>query len=293
MGQGFCCRRVLIAAFYVVVAAGCTGVQTYPSSVRSGETVTIAMGWQKRFARSNTTVTITPSFGDPVTYLPGDPAVRAIINLYPDPASELVVIDETLGSAYGYAVNTLATGGDRDWYQTTAYIDLPDPLSLGAATIDLVNTFGDTRSTEVQIVGTGGTPAVFDDTLNGVITPGQLKSLERFPHYEVAMSGGTGIPYALEVLLSHDPSFANGGLDEAYLINTRGDLKSMTWSDNAGQLKVLLISTRPQGVNDILDFKFYVITGKATIPLELQGVQAFDMNGEPITGVMISINSYP
>ena len=74
---------------------GCVGTQTFTTAARSGETVVLAVGWQKTLARQNMTITITPASGAPVTYLPGDARVRGVVNLYPDPRSNLVVDDMT------------------------------------------------------------------------------------------------------------------------------------------------------------------------------------------------------
>jgi hypothetical protein len=76
---------------FVMSLAACVGVQTFTPAARQGDTVALAVGWQKHLLRSNITVTITDALGVVTTYAPNDAHVRAIINMYPDPVSRAVV----------------------------------------------------------------------------------------------------------------------------------------------------------------------------------------------------------
>src|ERR1700687_4184575 len=81
---------LVMAPFFLALAA-CSGTQTFTPAARAGDTVTLAVGWQKTLQRQNLTVTITDANNSVTTYLPNDAHVRAIVNLYPDPASRAVV----------------------------------------------------------------------------------------------------------------------------------------------------------------------------------------------------------
>jgi len=274
--------------------AGCSGVQTFPNMARAGDTVSIAMGWQKRFKRNNTTVTITPSVGEPVVYQPDDPAVRAIINFYPDPLSNVVVgtkiKNDTFfnnGLAYGTLINTNYTDGDMDWWQTIAFVDLPSTIAVGEANIQLTNIVGDMANSIVNIVGGSGEAGLFNAEGNGPMSPIQLAALERASNFEVSINAAV-IPYAVELEFTHI------GTEKAVVVNTN-DLKNIIWVDNGPLLKVMLLPSSSNALSSLHDFKFY-ITGKATHPyyritqeLALQSVKAYDIDGNAVTGVTASL----
>src|SRR3989344_3311080 len=81
----------LISMLSILALQGCVGARSFHEIARAGDTVALAAGWKHYFSRDNITVTVTPSSGSPVVYPPNDPAVRAVINLYPDPLSSLLV----------------------------------------------------------------------------------------------------------------------------------------------------------------------------------------------------------
>ena len=273
--------------------AGCGGIQTFPNTVRPGETVSIAMGWEKRFKKSNTTVTITASSGEIFTYNPDDPNVRAIINLYPDPVSWLVIGTESVrndlsyGRSYGNAINSFFTDEDNDWWQTIAFIDLPLILPPGNTSIELINSYGDYSSSVVEIVGTQGAPTVFNAELNGPVSTKQLTSLERSPHYEILFESNE-IPHAIEVLFQHETLAITGENGRMHIVNPRGNMKSVLWSDDLTQLKVILIPSGLYPLTNMKDFKFYIAGGIQGVVL--QEVKAFDENGNDVSGISVLIN---
>lgn len=283
----------LFLFFFVVIQllllSACSGIQTYPNKVSAGDTVTLGLGWQKNFRRDNTSVHITPSTGGTITYQPGDPALRALINFYPDPVSYMIVGTETnqdanfnYGATYGNMVNRYFTGGDKDIWQTTAFINLPESLPLGDALIELENDAGEAVTSSVLIVEGEGSPDQFDAEINGPLTPLQLSSLERSPHFEVAFSGSS-IPYAIEVTISHDPDIGHGGAGEVYVVNPRGDIKNIFWSDTGTVLKVYVTPTRIKLLNNFNDFKFYLAGGVGSPVVD--DVKAYDIDGNLITGI--------
>ena len=129
-------RLILVVLLWLGLAS-CAGTQTFTTAARAGDTVALAVGWNKAIARQNITVTITPSSGPVVTYRPNDPNVRAVVNLYPDPVSRLVVGTETqqgLGynaNEHGNSLTTNVTNQDRDWGETIVLVNLPTSLLSG------------------------------------------------------------------------------------------------------------------------------------------------------------------
>lgn len=276
----------------LMLLGGCAGVQTFPNVARSGDTVAVAAGWKQDFAREDLTVIITAADGLVIVYPPGDPAVRAVVNFYPDPLSSIIVSDLSgqdltpFARTYAGAIDNNFTGGDRDWWQTTVFVDLPTGLALGPATVSIGNSTGAQVSTVVEIVAGAGAPAVFNAELAGPLHVDQLSSLERVGHYTVRFNG-SALPHAIQVDMSHDPDAGNGGSGRAHVVNPRGDIKSVAWSDDGENLRVLLTPSRNGAIASFTDFKFYVTGGVANlVPVS---VRAFDASGNPVPGVGVDV----
>ena len=296
---------ILLALMSGVI--GCAGTQTFTPAVRSGDTVALPVGWQQTLVRQNLTVTVTPSSGSPVTYLPNDPKVRAIINLYPDPSSGLVVGMQTgqdLGNndaAMGRNVNNFITGGDREWWQTMILLDLLSSLPTGPATISFVDSTGvSVRSANVTIVpGTGSSnlfnvyyPWAGSSGFDLATTyPSALKTLERTGRYTVTFntyqdaSGLDVIPHSIQVEFTH-----TSGVGVPWVVNPRGDIKNVLWSDNGTNLKVIVTPTKAKTLLQgpgIAQLRFYIaggITGLAQTDLK-----AYDVNGNLMSGVTATV----
>jgi len=285
----------LLAIFLIVFMSGCAGIKSFPNSARPGETVAVAAGWKHDFSKDNITVTISPSAAAPVVYLPGDPAIRAIVNLYPDPLSSILVSTEVKKNLTPYAqtyanqVMLNFTNEDKDWWQTTVFIDLPVGLPAGAATIDISSASGESQSTAIEILTGTGQAEIFEAELNGQLYPNQLSAMERVAHYVVSVSGDT-IPYAIELQLSHALDETHGGTGRAYVVNPRGDLKSTHWSDDGTNLKVMLVPAQLKLLSNMTEFKFYVAGGVNSLMVD--SVAAFDIDGNQISGVVASLDTH-
>jgi len=285
-------KIVLVLSSLLFLLVGCGGTRTFHELARAGDTVALAAGW-KKFTKDNITVTITSATGDSIVYYPGDPAIRAVLNLYPDPVSSLVVSELTgqdltpNARTYAYMVNEVFTGYDRDWYQSSVFIDLPVSLSVGPATIDIVSSQGETASSTLDIVDGAGQPNSFSAVLNGPLTPYQLAVLGRVEHFVVSFSGDS-VPQALQLELTHDPDASLGGQGVAHVTNPRGDLKNVAWSDDGTNLRVVLTPAKLTGIETLNDCKFYVAGGIAN--LALVSLQAVDADGNPIDTVTASVD---
>ncbi len=289
-GNLFSLIGMLVLVQFVV---GCAGVNTYPAFARAGDTVSIAAGWKQNFSGNKITITITPSSGSPIVYNPGDPAVRAVINLYPDPASSLIVSTETgqdltpFATNYSDVINSnVFTDGDKDWWQTAVFVDLPDTLPPGPVTIDISSNSGETASSTLEIIDGIGQVDSFEAEINGGLSAPQLESMERFSHFQVSFNAAV-IPYAIQAEFSHFADRDNGGNGKAYVVNPRGDLKNVSWSDDGTNLKVILVPAQAKYLSNMKDFKFYVSGGIGG--LILNNVQAVDSAGNPVTGVTANV----
>lgn len=292
---------ILLAAV-VLGIAGCGGVAPLNSAYRAGDTVALAAGWRQSFDRNNLTVTVTGSDGVPIVYQPGDPAIRAIINLYPDPLSYLVVgtrvgltNNYNYGSTYGSTINSLYTNNDPDWWQTSLFIDLPGTLPAGTANVMLQSTSGESYGPiPVQIVPGQGSPSTFSAQNLGSMSPTQLQSMERAPRYTVKFSGGSTLPAALQIDLTHNPASSVGGVGTPFVVNPRGEMKNISWTDDGTHLRVMVLTSGDGTTKDPYFstyswkyFKFYVAGGITN--LLITNVKAYDSAGNPIAGVTATI----
>lgn len=287
------CRYACLTLLLAIFLSGCAGVRTFPNAVRAGDTAALAAGWKSDFARDNITVSITDSAGTTTTLPPGDPAVRAVINFYPDPVSSIVVADRAgveltpYARTYADMINNNFTGRDRDWWQTVVFVDLPATLAPGTAEISISNTAGETAYSTVDVISGAGMPTVFD-AQTGVLSSVQLASLERVAHYEVSFAGST-VPYALELHFTHAPDIDHGGGGRAFVVNPRSDSKNLMWKDDGSNLQVILTPVGTVGPARLTEFKFYV-TGGIT-GLQLMSLDAFDATGAIMSGITATIQS--
>jgi hypothetical protein len=286
---------LMLIIFLANVLSGCIGAKTFNYYARAGDTVALAAGWRHNYGRDNITVTITPSSGAPIVYMPNDPAVRAVVNMYPDPLSGLIVsplvgMDMTPGAqTYADLVGGIYTNYDQDWWQTAVFVDLPGSLPQGTARIDITNPQGESTFSNVNIVPGTGQPIHFSYRVGNssdILNDNQLHSMERIGNYVIQFSGST-IPYALQLDLTHVPDVNNGGAGIAHVVNTRGDLKNAAWSDDGTNLRIILNPAKGQALAQFSDFKVYVTGGISG--LQLLNLKAVDINGNPVTGVTANI----
>jgi hypothetical protein len=298
--------RVLALGVVALLMTGCAGMTTGPEAVRAGDTVALYAGWKHHFDPSKLTITFTGSDGSKTVYQPGDSRVRAVIDKYPDPLSYLAVGTHTglgsseyhYGSTYGALINSQLTGDDPDWWETLIYVDTPTTLPTGTAQVQVSAADGETYGpVPVNIIPGTGSPAQFGAQTNGPLNAEQLASLSRMPHYTVNFSGGSTIPSALEVWLTHDPDETAGGPpSKAYAVNPVGETKNLSWSDDGTHMRVLLL---PSGDGTWQDpgfpttygmkyWKFYVTGGLTNV--QVTNVVAYDKNGNVISGVTATLS---
>lgn len=279
--------------FLLLILQGCAGTHTYTNTVLAGETAVVGAGWKHHFAHDNVTVTFTPEVGAPIIYLPGDSAIRGIINLYPDPLSSLVISEQVqrdiTSSSLQYATLMKSyTDGGNEWWQTTVYLDTPPGLPVGETTITITTPEGETATSIVNVVGAGGSPDSFIGEGSGSLNRVMFQSMERIDHYVVEFTGTT-IPAAIQVDLSSTLL-----LDTA-IKGKRGDISTLNWSDDgSGNYRVIIMPASQGSVSRISDFSFYVpiASGLAGVTtLAFNGpVQAFDDTGSPITDIDANIS---
>lgn len=275
---------------------GCAGTRAFHDLARAGDTVAVAAGWKHDFRLDNITVTFTPSVGGQVMYPQNDPNIRAVTNLYIDPLSSLVVSreiseDQTpFAKTYAGQISYNFTGEDKDWWQTVVFIDLPVTLQPGSVIVDISNG-SETASTTLDIVSGTGESNPLEGELLGAMQDDQLASLQRSEHYTITFTGST-IPHAIQIDLAHDGDRANGGTGKAFVVNPLGYKKDAAWSDDGFNTRVILMPSKVEKTLKVMnDFKFYV-AGRVT-NLMIASVQAYDIDGNVVPGVVASLASSP
>ena len=265
----------------------CGSTRTFHDYARSGDTVAVPVGMQPTFNKDNITITITPQTGAPIVLTAADPSIRAVINFYPDPISNMVVSreinEDTSPSSETYSGTTLfITNQDKDYYQTTVFIDIPDGLAVGLAQINISDITGASHNSELDIISsTGGTPNPFkanipDSEAEFDLTDVMLNTLARAPHTEVTFDSSS-IPKAIEINFTHDPDKTVGGIGQAYVVNPLGYIKNLSWSDDGNNLKIILIESSNNSINNMKDYKFYIA---GTVQnLQLTSISSYDGNG--------------
>ena len=260
--------------------SGCAGTKAFTTAARAGDTVALAVGWNKNVSRANLSAVITPAGGGaPVNYSPGNSNIRAVFNMYPDPVSRLVVGTETnqsLGynsNIHGANLGSLVTGDDKDLSQTMVLLNLPASLAIGNATIELYAGATPLSTHTVQILSGTGSANLFEGPA-GNLTAEQLRTLERADASVVTLTG-TSVPHSVYLEVPHT---LNVGVP--WIINPRGDLKNISWSDTGTVLKIVITPASGASLAQISHFKFYISGGLTGLGAPY--VKAYDVNGAPL-----------
>lgn len=283
-------QRLFTGAVWLWVA-GCSSNTTFPVAARPGDSIMLPIGWRTNVTRDNLTVTFQAAAGGATTtYAPSDPNVRAVLKLYPDPVSRLVVGTETQqgfgtnAAQYGNLLNDRVTNQDRDWWQSVVYLDIPRVLSAGRTLVTLSTPqgrVGDPITIDILSgVGSasdGGASSLF----SGQDATKIFQSLERADHKTVSFVGKT-IPHSIQIEFSHTP-----GVGRPWLVNPRGDIKNITWSAAGATITALLTPTHGFTLDYLTDFKFYVAGGLAD--LKVTRIRAYDLSGKPLTDIAVDL----
>jgi hypothetical protein len=289
----------LVIIISVSLGAGCAGLSTFSQSVYSGQTVAIPVGWQPDWSRDNITVSVK-EFGASgwIDYPVNSASIRAVVNLYPDPLSSMVVSNRTgqnvtsYAESYGNNVTNVFTSHSRDWFETVVFFDLPDPMALGVAqiSVDEVANPGNYVTVTVDIIGTGEVADDLEAEFAGPLQRLHLASLERASHYTVTLSGTGDVPHAVQLDFTHDPDMDHGGgpdAGKAYVVEPISGVKNISWTDDGTKLRVVILPADGNTPASFEDFRFYVAGGIKNLAPDVApgSTQAFNINGGNVTGV--------
>lgn len=286
-------RISIIVLLAIVTLSSCAGVDTFSRYAHTEETISILLGYQPGFNKRNISVTVTPSSGPQILIPQGDPSIRTVTNMYPDPLSSMRVSQDIGTDMTPYAktyADTIEfiTAGDSDWYQTILLLDLPS-LPIGLTDLTVTDGINSVTAT-VEILSGTGSATSFDAILGSgggspfTISSDMFNSLQRVEHFviDVSVDSELPLPHALQLTLLHDPDSSVGGTGKTHIVNPLPNKKSLNWSDDGTTTKVILIPSAQNTIQKEQDFKFYVTGGIAN--LIVQDVEAFDVDGNLIVG---------
>lgn len=258
---------------------------------RAGDTVAIALGGQPHLTRQTLTVTLTPAYGLPLTYKPNDPHIRAVVTLYADPLSSLLLGTHPPGGTTAAPAATSAPAvaaplQEADRTETWLYLDLPETVPAGPLTVLVMGPKGAVTAQPVTIeIVSGAGQSVPRQEASA--TPGaqasarRLALLEQAEHYTVRFAG-TVVPHTIQVEL-----FRTAGIGTPLVVNSQGDWKNLAWSDDGGKLRVVLTPTTGQTLAALGAFTFHVAGGVSG--LQVASVAAYDRQGARLRDVVALI----
>jgi len=247
------------------------------------------------FNKDNISITITPSSGLPIVLSSDDPAIRGIINLYPDPISSMKISpqlnQDITPSARAYADTTRFTAnGNNDWYQTSVFMDLPISLPVGLTQIEITNGLGSSHSATLDIIEGIGQPNTFSTDSSAVdLDKAMFDSLARISHKTFNLQSEI-LPSAVELLFEYPADMPERIRDKIFVVNPLGERKNLHWSNVGVNLKILITESKGGVIDNINDYKFY-ITGTASNYLTFVSLQGFDIDGYPISGITHTLTS--
>ena len=308
---------VILVALLMEGVSGCSSKRSFGFSGRPGDPVMMNVGWHPALNRQNLTVTIQPCLGDllantpdinnnavcktvsgsPIIYTSANAELRAVINMAPDPLSQLIYARETQLPAdqvtLGETIELFSTGDDKEYLETAVLMDIPTniPIDSNIASVTFTDSAGATVNSQfIEVIHTPSLPLGFLNWDNTTITNTQLRAFERKEYKTITYSGVT-VPHALQLEMNH-----NAG--KIYVVNPRGDIKNVSWSDDGTTLKVIvtpawLKGTSPaagETLGEFVHFKFHV-AGDVVSSLFVQptSVEGFDVDGNSVA-ISASIN---
>lgn len=291
--------RVFIIVIMAISITHCTSVDVFSKSARPGETVTFTLGWNQSLTAADITMSITDSSQTTIQIQP-----RAVVNLYPDPISNLIVETETnpesgantqLGAFWGFSLEDLVTSKDKEYSQKLIVVNVPLGLNSGQATIN-ISTASFSTSVNLEILPPVPADGIADNfAIQETLFPGlgisfgdKLRLAERAQHNVIHFSG-TEIPYAIQLDMVHAPDKDSGGVGRPFISSGRSDVKNISWYDDGSNMRLIIMpSNSNQIIPSFSNFKFYVAGG--ITDLQVSEIFAYNANGEIINGVIAHID---
>jgi hypothetical protein len=286
-------RLIIGFLFASAVLPACTSLNTFPTIVRPGGTVSVMVGGSELARKTTVSVMLTDANGQ-TWDLRSLGLVRSVFNLRAD------------GTAHGMHYSGYS-GLFTPWFQgheplqTVLVTDIPANVALGQAYLTISLNAADNSSGIADpfqvnlsvIKGTGASDEFFRQNPFGPREPVDFEQLERAPQVKISFAAGTVIG-AASLVLSFDNAVLNGDDINVYSPEStvRGDYSSpgafgktqrmVYWRQDGQNLYLDVIA--PQGVDGRYLQLFVVYPrGLASSPnFTLTGATVYDVNGSVI-----------
>ena len=287
---------VLIA---VVLFQGCTGVNTFPTVARTGDTVSVMVGGSETARKETVAVSLTDNNG--VAWdLQTLGLVRSVFNLRAAGTAH--------GAHYSSWLNTeISWIKGHEPVQTVLVIDVPDGAATGPATLSVNLNAGDDSSGIFQpftitmdiIDGIGTSDQLLRQNFNGIPQAVGFEDLEAAPYAKLSFGDGSTtmgsqVLGAASLVLDFDETVVNGDdlnvyVSESSVRGTAGQTgafgatqRMVYWRQDGANLFIDIIA--PQGIEGRY-LQVYVVHPRG-LPgdpgLSLVSSTSYDIDGNTI-----------
>lgn len=294
-------RTYIIILGLVTGISGCTALNSFPQAARGGDTIALAVGSADGMTRANTTASFE-SDANPGVFHDITSGIRGIFNLYADKASSTYSVGSNTGSI-------ISTSGHEAWV-TVMVVDLP-LLPIGPGKVHITTTApyptigSHINNIPIDLEILAGTGAASDFAYEfgvGSSLGGDLTLLEPMTHAQIIPDypQSTSWPKygAIEMKL-HVPTTQGVKLPPAALRVVADDINPTSQSiliynhDDNEDLTVMFLS--PTGGLNYFEPRFSIVplvnsslNIGFTQPPVITSVSYFDINGNPVSGPLVS-----
>lgn len=278
--------------FALLWLQGCTGVSTFPTIARPGDTVSVMIGGSEQARKATTDVVLTDPDGVPYD-LQALGLVRSVFNLRAD--------GRAAGAHYSPYLDTYISWVQRhEPVQTVLVTDLPDTLQPGMYTLTVDTHVSDDASgaappftMNLEIIAGLGSSEQFirQPLLNAV----EFERLEPAPHAKIGFGTGSSVIGAVSLVVDFDETVVNPDDINLYVPEStvRGSVgvtgafgatqRMVYWRQDGQRLYIDVIA--PQGIKPT--FLLLYIMHPPGVPgspnFELVSATGYDLNGAVMT----------
>lgn len=297
---------IWLAGLALLALQACTGVNTFPTVARAGDTVSVMVGGSENARKETIAVALQDSAGR-TWNLQALGLVRSVFNLRMDGRAVaqhyLQRLDSDVAWIFGH-----------EPVQTVLVADLPPDAAPGAATLTVSlgvpdNSAGiaDPFSIHLDIVAGVGSPDPFlrVNPSDGEARTAQLNKLEPAPHAKITLDTGGAFIGAASIKISYNNATLNGNdinvyVPEAVVRGTSsnpsgpfGATQRMVYWRQDGQ-NVYIDVVAPQGISGKYLQLFVIHPDNPNIApnFALAEVAAYDVNGSALS-VQPSLAYFP
>jgi hypothetical protein len=300
----YCRCFISIVLLASVVLAGCTAVNTFPSTARAGDTLAVMVGGSEKARKETVSVTLTDAMGAEWD-LQALGKVRSVFNVRPDGVSHGLHYSQFLDS-------TISWSKGHEPLQTVMVIDIPSSAAPGAANLTISLNVDDNSSLVTDpitmgldiVSGAGEADELArQDPFAGSVAA-DLSRLEPAPYAKLTVNSGSGKIGALSAIIDFDATVLDPGDVNVYVpeavvrgsVSTPGPFggtqRMVYWRQEGGQVHVSMVA--PQGL-DREFVQIYIVhpRGLSGPPnFTITNTNFYDIDGE-LVSFPLSLEYFP